>query len=108
MPNKMWQKIRLKKSYAEALAQVWSVAQPVRPVHVCCTCTCGSHGLSLLLPEGRHILSCFVHCQKAKACQVLLCLLIAAGSLCCQGPNLCCLWPGMLSLSCSQPRRCMP
>ena len=33
MPNKMWQKIRLKKSYAEALAQVWAAVQPVRPVH---------------------------------------------------------------------------
>lgn len=48
MPSKMWQKIRLKKSYAEALAQVWLVVQPVGPVHeqapriwhlVCSLCT---------------------------------------------------------------------
>ena len=67
---------------------------------------CGAQGLHLL-PEIGHTCNCFAHCQKAKACQLLLCLLVAAGLFCCQGPSLCCQRLGMPSLNCSQSRRCM-
>ena len=74
MPNKMWQKIRLKKSYAEALAQVWSGVLAAHAI-------CGSQGLRLVLPGVRQTCNGCVLCARSR--------LVAAAAHCAARGQIC-------------------